>query len=237
MIALSVVWAADVDPSVLTARLAEVAPVRALRTATRAPTIAADAYARVATGETVTGMEDVPGERARVAWGVAIVDVPVSAMFSAINDDKNKADYTRLSHARIVEGSLCAAERTVFQMLEIPLITDRWWVIEQRINLAVHQATSGRAREMSWTKVPDGVTRLGDADRAVAAGGMEVSSTEGGWFLVDLDGSRTLVEFWAWSDPGGNVPVRLAQSFASGSIETTLQSMAQLARTGPACSL
>jgi hypothetical protein len=229
-------WAAEVPVEMVEKRLAEVESVRAKRQHRGAPVLPAEAYRLAATGEVATGLVDVEGQKARTMWGVGVVDVPIGAYFSAINDDANKAEYSKLTHVLLLEGGLCGSPRKVFQYMDVPMITDRWWVIEQRINTDVHQASGGRVREMSWTHVKDPPKLKAEA-AALAAGGMEIAATEGGWFLVDLDGTHTLVEFWTFSDPGGNVPVRLAQTFASGSVSETMASMAVLARKGSNCSL
>ena len=54
------------------------------------------------------------------------------------------------------------------------------------------------------------------------------------WFLVDLDGASTVVEYYVWSDPGGSIPAGSANLFARGSITDTLEAMARLARDGVA---
>ena len=225
----------------LQARLAEIEPLRATRLGTNAPAIPSSAWAEVAEGSVATGLVDADGTKARKIWGVGVVDVPIDAFFSAINDDKNKTTYTKLDIARILDGELCGTPRTVFQHMPVPLISDRWWVIQQRIHTELQAKTDGRVREMSWRPPPNGVPGLPQDLQDATAGNQQVTFTHGGWFLVDLGEkngtSRTLVEFWSWSDPGGNVPVRLASSMALGSVEDTFETMADLARSGPACSL
>lgn len=221
----------------LQARLAEVEPLRAARLGTNAPAIPDSAWPEVANGGVATGLVDADGTKARKIWGVGVVDVPIAAFFSAINDDQNKVDYTKLDVLRILDGELCGSPRTVFQHLPVPLLSDRWWVIEQRIHTELQAETKGRVREMVWRPAPSGVPDLPTDLRDLTAGEQHVTFTHGGWFLVDLGEERTLVEFWSWSDPGGNVPVRLAASMALGGIEDTFATMSDLARRGPACSL
>ena len=70
---------------------------------------------------------------------------------------------------------------------------------------------------------------------ALAAQGIPIGFTQGSWFLVDLGDGRTLVEYHALTDPGGNVPARLASSFAAGGISETIENIAKLAAKGPTC--
>lgn len=221
-------------PQQLQDTLSSIAPFRERRQGTHAPIPPAWAYETALSGEVASGV-DQSTDNARKVWGVAIVEAPIDRYFSAINDDRNKTAYTKLDHVILLSGEPCANERVVFQHLPVPVLTDRWWTIRQRINTDLHTASQGRVREMSWSPAP-GVPLSAEAN-AVAGTGTQVSHTYGGWFLVDLGEGRTLVEFWTWSDPGGVVPEGLAASFATRNVSTTLDKMAELARRGPSCSL
>lgn len=218
-------------------RVSETQELRAKRLSSGAPTIPAEVYAGLKVGHVETGLEDVPGSKARKAWGVGVVDVPIAKLFAAINDDVNKVAISKLSHNVVLEGEPCGAHRVNFQYLPVPLLTDRWWVVELKMNGSIRTESDGRVREMAWTMVPDGVSKLGPAEKVVADGGMSVAATEGGWLLIDLDGAHTLIEFWSFADPGGNIPVRMAQSFASGGISDSILAMAAHGKAGPACTL
>lgn len=222
------------SPDVLTARLAEVEPLRAGRLASDAPGIPADAYAAALEGEIPTGLEAVPGHSARKAWGVAVVDVPIARYWAAINDDSSKVEHTPLEHLKILDGTACAPERTVFQYLPVSWVSDRWWIARITVNAALVDGSGGRVREMRW----ESVDRDLSTDPEVAgwaAGGIQAEFTKGAWLLVDLDGARTLVEYYAWTDPGGRVPAGLASRFAAGNISETLRAMEKLAAAGPGC--
>lgn len=45
-----------------------------------------------------------------------------------------------------------------------------------------------------------------------------------------MDGGRTAVEYYAWSDPGGIIPARPASRFAAGAIERLLNDMEAFAK-------
>jgi hypothetical protein len=224
-------------PADVTARLAEVAPLRSLRLLDDAPQISTDDYAKALQGKVATGLADKPGHKARIAWGVGVIDVSIDRVWAAVNDDKSKVEYTDLEHIVLLKGELCGPDRTVFQYLGVSLLTDRWWVVDQRQNIALQSQSGGKAREVTWESVDDMQGAIvGHAEASDwAAKGIPVGSTHGSWFLVDLGESRTLVEYHALSDPGGSVPARMASSFAAGSISTTMESMAQLAEKGSTC--
>lgn len=224
-------------PETLQARLDGVAQYDGLRLSAMHPSIPPDAVKTLSKGNIATGLKDMPGQVAKIAWGVAVLDVPVSALFSAVNDDLNKPEYSKLSHVQLLEGEYCAERRLAFQFLPVPLITDRWWVIEQRRNRALRERSQGLLRELIWVKQADGTPLLDARAKAVASGGMQAAENSGGWWLLALDAKTTLIQFWALSDPGGSVPAGLVSQFAGGSIRDTFGRMETLAQRGPACSL
>jgi len=224
-------YAAD---GTLEARLAEVAPLRALRLVQGVPVIPDSAYAEVEAGEIPSGLESVEGYAARKAWAATVVDVPIEKYWAAINDDPGKVKLGLIQHAKVVEGAVCGPDRTVFQYLPVSLVTDRWWFAKISVNQAVSDRTGGRVREMKWQSVDYDLAKDPEV-AAWAAEGMAVESTVGAWWLVDLGDGRTLVEYYVWSDPGGAVPASMASRFAAGSISDTLTTMASAAKAGPGC--
>jgi hypothetical protein len=233
-----VLWAAleatAVDLATLQAELAAASPHRGLRIAARPPQLPAEAYAVAASGQVATGLEEVAGHRAKQVWGVTVVDVPIDRMWAAVNDDRSKVEFTALGYLELISGEFCSAHRRVFQYLDVSLASDRWWVVDQRMNTSLAAASGGKVREVIWTSVPGEVPLQGEAaERAAQA--VRVTETAGAWLLVALPGGSTLVEYHALSDPGGAVPAGLASRFAAGSLEDTFQQMANLARKGPTC--
>jgi hypothetical protein len=200
-----------------------------------APLLPDSAYAQALEGSVPTGLIDVPGHKARIAWGVAVVDQPIERFWAAVNDDRNKTSYTKLEHLELLEGSYCSAKRLVFQYLGVSMLTDRWWVVDQTHNTPLAQATGGAVREVSWKSRTGYGEQLPPSAKEWADQGLELPFTEGAWTLVDLGDGRTLVQYYAWSDPGGNIPARMASSFAEGGISDTIASMNRLATKGPSC--
>jgi hypothetical protein len=87
---------------------------------------------------------------------------------------------------------------------------------------------------MSWQTV-DSPTVGSATAQEWADQGIPVGFSKGGWLLIDLDGTHTFVEYTAWSDPGGSVPVSFANSFAASGIKDTFKTMTQLAKDGAHC--
>jgi len=220
---------------VLEARLAEVAPLRETRLATAAPPITVDEYKAAANGEIPTNLVSVADVAAKKAYGLAVFDVSVGKLWAAINDDVGKVERTRLSFGEVLAGKPCSTPRTVFQYLPTPIVvSDRWWVSDFAENKAAWDATGGRVRELQWASNGNPKPTTGKAAEW-AESGIAVAWTKGAWLLIDIDGSNTLVEYYTWSDPGGNLPAGPVSSFSSSGVADTVQVMADLAKAGPSC--
>ena len=116
-------------------------------------------------------------------------------------------------------------------LLPLPLVSDRWWVVENRYNTALADQTSGRIRELLWENVDAPRDEpLSAAARAAVEGAVPVAFNVGAWLLVDIDGQHTLAEYHAWTDPGGDLPAGAASAFANASIAGTMKKMARYAQ-------
>lgn len=222
-----------VDAAILKQRVAETAELRGKRVTTDAPPIPTEAYDKIASGEVWTTLQSVPGHKAKKAIGAVVVDVPIGRMWAAVNDETSKVDWTKLGYLELIEGSNCEDQRLVLQYLPISLVSDRWWVVRQTMNDALFQASEGRVREVKWTSTderPTTATAVTWMDK-----GIPIAYTHGSWFMVDLDGQNTLIEYYTWTDPGGSIPAGLASSFAAGGISDTFETMAKLAKNGTNC--
>ncbi len=226
--------AAAADPAAVAARLAEVKPLLSDRVAAHPPPVPETAWAQAAAGETVTGVQKVDGFKARIGWGVAVLDVPISRMWGALNEELYHQDLLGLGHVEVVRGEPCADRRRVMMLLPLPIVSDRWWVVENRENASLAAKTGGRVRELTWKEVAEPASEpLSDAARARVEGAVPVAFNEGAWLLIDLDGGRTLAEYHAWSDPGGELPSGAASRFANSTIAATIDKLETYARTAP----
>jgi len=226
-----VAGAMAVTPELVIQRAHDAEAFRAARLDHDAPSHAPEIYQRVLDHGVQTGLVDVQGETAKKAWGVGIFEVPIGRYWAAISDDLGKIEYTRLAYAEVFEGTRCQSPRRVFQYVPIPLLSDRWWVADMLANGAINTDSRGRVREQTWATNGDFTVKTPEA-RAWAKQGIHPVGTRGSWWLVDLDGESTLVEYNSWSDPGGSIPAGMASSFAVRGIGNTLQNMADAAREG-----
>lgn len=239
MIGLLMGWmslASAADPAILATRLAEIDTVRSLRAAEGVPTIPASTYAELADGSIHTGLVDVPGHKAKKAWGIGILDAPIDRIWGAINDDGGSVAYNKLTSSEVVSGTACQSGRGVLQLLPVPWVTDRWWITFVTSNDRLSTATSGRVRENTWASNNDPALVTTASGAEAMDSGIPIEFTKGAWFLADIDGRSTLIEYYVWTDPGGSVPAGLASRLAAGGIEDNLKAVTRFANEGtPAC--
>ena len=133
-----------------------------------------------------------------------------------------------------VSGTPRQTGRRTLQVLDLPLIADRWWVQEVEHNAALFTASGGRVWEVAARTVDD--VEL-PTHLAEAPSGTRIAWSRGGWLLVDLGDGSTLAEYWVWSDPGGALPAGLVSRFATGTIRGLMSDVgtyaAELARSRP----
>lgn len=132
----------------------DTAPYRSLRMAAEAPAPDGEAYGRAAAGEVVVGIDFVEGVSAGKGWGLAIFDAAVEAVWMAVNDPVAwPARFGNLDQSLIVHGIPKTGNRQLFQRMPVPIIRDRWWVVQQHHNAALYTASSGGMWELAATSV------------------------------------------------------------------------------------
>lgn len=203
--------------------------LRPLREGANAPALEASVYDRATAGETVTGIAFVDGVAAGRAWGVTVMDLDVVSVWMAINDnDGYVGQLANLTASQVIAGPAHGHGRLLFQRMDVPVVRDRWWVVRESHNGELFRASEGAAWEVSWRSVAQ--PSLDGDVAALTAGGQSVEWTEGAWLLVPLGPDRTLVEYYAWSDPGGSLPAGPASRFATGAVSSLLSDMEAFAR-------
>jgi len=217
--------AVDAAASVATA-------MASLRLVEGRPPIPASAWETAAGGDVATGVVEVPGVAARKTWGVTVMDQPIDRVWGAINDERLQPEYTALSYAELVRGTPCSTGRHVLQVLPsgVPGIDDRWWVSVRTPNTRLSTSTGGNARELVWHNAPDGSDVHSAQGMALIADATMLGFTKGAWLLVAIDTHRTLVEYYTWVDPGGNLSPSLLASFAGKTLRSTFTQMESMAR-------
>jgi hypothetical protein len=223
------------DPAVLEA-VKTTAELRSLRIAPGAPKISDAEYLRAGAGEIVTGLLEVEGVAARKAYGVTVMDLDISSLWAAVNDESRAADFTAIDYSEIVHGKPCEDGRKTLQFLPVPFITDRWWITILDVNEALIEKSAGVVREVAWTSSTDAALVTSDKGKETIAAATPLGWTKGGWYVTKVDATHTLVEYYVWSDPGGSVPAGATSWFASSSVTDALEAIEEFARKGsPRC--
>ena len=233
----TVAWAGEFDEAALRAKIADTAALRAQRQTDSPPPLPDDAYTTAAGGDVATGLISHEGIGARQAWGLAVLDVDIGRLWAAINDETHHVGWSQIGYSELLTGQICESGRHVLQFLPITLASDRWWVTVITDNDALVKSSGGAVREVSWQANTDESELITATAKAKAAEGIPIGWSKGGWFLVALDDTHTLVEYDVWSDPGGSIPASTASWFASGQIPDLLDAMRRYATEGsPKCS-
>lgn len=227
---LSLAWAGPAPE--LHEVLQQTASWRALRSVKGTPTITPAEYARVANGEVIGGLRTAEGAAAKRSFGVAVVDVPIERMWAAVNDESLHPEYTNLDYAELVQGAPCESGRHVFhyKAVNMPMVSDRWWVTIREMNTALSGASNGRVRELSWRGAPDGSEVTSATAKAYMAKGIMVTYTRGSWLLTRVNERQTLVEYSSWVDPGGKMAPSLISMFATRTMIKTIDDMTRVSR-------
>lgn len=210
------------------AHLDSTAAYRASRTS-GPPAVPRSAYLAAEAGTPQSGTAEAPGHAARKAWGVAVLEQPLAAVWKAVNDELAFPALTRVSHSILIQGRAGHARRLVFHYLPLSVVEDRWWVTRVDHNAALYRASAGRLWELTWSDDFDAVDLSSTPAAELSAGGRPVEFTRGAWLVSAVDESRTLLEYHSHADPGGALPAAAVSRFAAGGILDTLACVQTLA--------
>ena len=190
------------------------------------PTIPKEAYQRAAKGEISTGIHVVPGYTQKIAWGVAVLQAPINRFWAGINDGEAHAGKTPISFAKVISGKPCMDQRQMLMILPIPIMTDRWWIIQTSINTKLKKASQGNVREMSWVNIPNADQVSLPANLAEKIRGKHlVDFTKGAWLVYRLNDEYILGEYHTWASGNKKVPSSIMDSLVQSSIVKTMRVM------------
>jgi hypothetical protein len=211
-------FAEAITPTALLDRVEATRSHRSEREAAAVPTIDDSVYEKVAAGKIVTGVESVDGYSAKTAWGVGILHMSVSRAEAVINDELQHPGYTALSWNELISGKPCESGRMVLQYMDVPIVWDRWWLTTIRDNATIRESSGGEVREVFWESNVDASRVTSEEGKARIEKGVPIEFSKGGWLLIELSETETLLEYHVWTDPGGRLPAGPASSFAAGGI-------------------
>ncbi|MBW1877162.1 MAG: hypothetical protein JRJ84_02245 [Deltaproteobacteria bacterium] len=223
-----------VSPEELETRLAEVESLRSLRVATGAPSLSSADIRRAATGGVVAGL--VGGTSPPLAYGAAVLDVPIATLWSALNDETRQPGFTAVGYAELIKGRPCVNGRRVLQSIQVPMIGARWWIGVPKANRDLLVYSGGAVRELTFRSSVDPAEITSASGQQIIDAATPIGSSKGGWFLVAVDQRHTFVEYHISSDPGGRVSPRFASMFATKGVRNGIRSITRFAKEGnPSC--
>ncbi len=219
-------------PGPLADALSAATPWRALRQVEGLPPLPDDVYDQLDGGKVEVGLQSVEGHAAKKSWGVGIVEAPIDRLWAAISDERMHPIHTDLEYAELVKGAYCEDGRHVLQYLDVgvPMVQDRWWITIRTTNAALAEASAGKARELVWRSSTDASLVTSEAGKAHLEEGIPVAFTRGSWFLLAVDPTHTLIEYYTWVDPGGALSPKLMSWFAGRSIRGAFAAMVEASK-------
>ena len=124
-------------------------------------------------------------------------------------------------------------QRQMLMILPIPIMTDRWWIIQTSINTKLKQASKGNVREMSWVNIPNADQISLPTDLAQQVRGKQlVDFTKGAWLIYRLNDEYILGEYHTWASGNQEVPAPIMDSLIQASIVKTMRVMEKHAAKG-----
>ncbi|MCP4808388.1 MAG: hypothetical protein GY913_06230 [Proteobacteria bacterium] len=190
-----------------------------------APAIPRTAMKTAATGEPVAGVNLPEGYDTAQGWGVCVWDVPIEAVWKAVNNEDEASDYMAPERSGTVDGTAHHSDRASFQYVSAPLVTDRWWVTRWTFNEALYAASSQMIWEVSFVDDLDPTFMAGTTFEPLLEDSMPIAWAKGGWLLIPLSDGSTWVEYFSWANPGGSIPSGLFSKFADKEVLATFEAV------------
>ena len=165
----------------------------------------------------------------KLGQAVVIAEIPVEALWMAINDEDHYADgdYLPVEHSEVIDGTARGERRILFQYFKRSGVS-RWWIDEVVMNRELFEESDGRLWELRWWDLMADRTEDGLPERYSDLGLSPIKESRGAWLMIPVSESCTLIEYVTVSNPGGFL--NLAQWFASGHvIRENLEGLQRLA--------
>lgn len=233
MLLTLVVSAHAMDAQTLHARLQA---LDSRRVANGAPMPTLSDVQRSLAGETVVRAISVEGHKAHKGVGIRVYDHPIVEVWRAVTDTAHLTPHTAIEESVNIGGTVRQHGRFTYQRLPLPLVNDRWWLIETQYNAAIFTETNGQVWETAWHDRTSDKALLGRVSPALQQAGIPVAFAHGSWLLVDI-GGKTWAQNYVWTDPGGALPKAATNHFAIGAVGKVLDTIERFMQEHlPTCS-
>lgn len=158
----------------------------------------------------------VPESNIREVKAETIIEAPIDRIWDVLADvDSYSAFMPYLIEAREVPREPGEKRgRLEYFRVNPPLVSQRDYIIK----IEAKQDREKGHYVRSWSAAPDaGVSRRGDSIR--------LDICDGSWTLEKLEGSKTKVTYWVYTDPAGSIPGWLANQANTRSVPDVLQAV------------
>jgi hypothetical protein len=142
--------------------------------------------------------------RGKHGFGVLVAALPVERLWMGIADEEHHALELPVLHSEVIGGTPRGTTRTLFQYVKRWGV-GRWWATEVTVDAGIFDSSGGRLWQLRWRDVMDTVDRSRPPVSTVAAEIEPIRATRGGWLLIPLGESCTVVAYSNLSEPGGAV--------------------------------
>jgi hypothetical protein len=134
---------------------------------------------------------------------VLLSELPIEALWQAINDDHHHAEvgYLPVRASEVVAGRPGHGGREVFQYF-VKAGFGRWWVVQLEANEPLFRSSGEVLWELRWQDTMESYQDSGPPVR-VGASVRPIKKSRGAWLLVRLGDECTLIEYFGEADPGG----------------------------------
>jgi len=195
-----------------------------------APKINLKQVAEVLGGGLVSGVEVVEEVKAGKGYALGIFDIPIELLWRGVSDEDHHAEFMAADVSKTVDGVARRDGHTLLQYMKMPIISDRWWVVQMTFNSSLYQSSNGKVWEVAWKDRQGDSNLIASLDQTLIGEGVPIRWAKGSWLLIDLGGGKTFVMYHTWSDPGGRIPVALGTRIAAGQVKNNLIEMTNFSK-------
>lgn len=154
----------------------------------------------------------IPGAPLKDFRGVVVVEKPLAVVVAAVTDVASYPEwFFQMKEARIVEGNSLDDAYVYFMIGGIWPVSDRDAVIKATVAQDARTLSVSMAANAAPTRIP------------AVKGRVRMPAMQSGWRLTPLSPSRTEIELIGNADPGGMIPLWLANSVVTMMPKETLK--------------
>jgi hypothetical protein len=203
----------DISSTALLTYIHSLDTYRQLRYYQDMPAFSDDDYRRIIAGKAQITYRDIAGSGLKKSLLGVILPISAEKLWLIVND-RNHFEYFFKGVTEAVILNRVGASVTTFQFLELPVVSNRYYVTTATVNLKLNQAAGGKMLESSWDAVtdPQPFIEAGlkngsiKTTRQMLLKGVLIKRNFGAWLLTPLPNNRTLLEYYLFSDPDGSIP-------------------------------